>query len=454
SKFRNMVESMVYMAADPSDVESTWQERNPEFQFQVVEIDSATYKDRAAADVPEDAALTDWYHALPVWKQRKLFTEDQVMPHVAYLDGSQEFDSTNLLDRYPLPEGWDAEAEAESFYNRYTTTRYKRPEPAEGEEASDDLYLSFEEVKDRATQDSQVFRALGMFLADLKERTAKAREDATFASPEFQMEAESLGLTFDAPEELLTRTQVQERAGWGSIESANQFGFLRVDSYSTAVIVNESSMVFGYVHKKVQPQEPPFAEIREEVIDMWAEEHASELALETLQGIYDGFAPAEETTEGEDQPIKLNESVVVDGAAFAAAVDAAGLTIIERPYLARGESVNDDAELQTDVGRHLRSQRDLYVMDDGMLSPPGPGLSGTATYLVRLADKRDPELSGLKAQDVYQLRSNLVREKAGAYSKETFDPESESFKKTFGLWLDSWDREAERAAEKAAGTES
>lgn len=450
TKFRSMVESMVFMAADPSEVESTWQERNPEFQFQVVEIENASYKERAAADVPDDAALTEWYHALPIWKQRKLFTEDQVMPHVAFLDGGQEFDSTNLLDRYPLPEGWDADAQAESFYNRYTTTRYKRPEPGEGEEPSDDLYLSFEEVKDRATKDSQVFHALGLFLADLKERTGKARADETFAYPEFRMEAESLGLSFDAPDNLLTRTQVQERAGWGSIESANQLGFLQVDSYSTAVIVNEDSMVFGYVHKKVQPQEPPFADIREDVVDMWADENAGKLAQETLQGMYDAFLAAEEPKETEEETAPKANSVEVDAATFAAAVEAAGLTITERPYLGRGEAVNDDREQQTDVGRHLRNQRDLYMLDDNMVASPGPSMAGTSTYLVRLADKRDPDLSGLKAQDIYQLRSSLVRMKASTYSRETFDPMNETFKETFGLWLRSWDREAEREADKAA----
>jgi hypothetical protein len=455
NKFRSMVEGMAVMAADPAAVESSWQEANPEFQFQVVEIQTADYKEQAAANVLDDAALTDWYHALPGWKQQKLFTEDKMLPHVAYVDSSVEFDSSNLLGRYPLPEDWDADTQAESFYNRYTTTRYKRPEPAEGEEPNADLYLSFEDVKERATEDSQVFYALGLLLADLKERTTKAREDTTFASPEFQMESESLGLTFDAPFDILTRTEVQERAGWGSIETSNQFGFLQVDSYCASPIVNETSMVLGYLHKKIRPQEPEFSVIRDDVVDLWAEEHAGVIAKETLQGIFDSFAPkdANETTDTTEEAQLANEPIAVDGAAFAAAVEAAGLTIIERPFLGRNKAVNDDREQQSEVGRHLRSQRNLYSMDAGMLAAPATGITGTSTCLVRLADKRDPELSGLKAQDIYQLRRNLVNEQFRDFQKEAFDPESESFKTTFALWLLSWDRDAERAAEEAGDTE-
>jgi hypothetical protein len=451
-KFRSMLESMVVMAADPQAVETQWQENNPEFMFQVVEVESAAFKEQAAQDVPDDATLTDWYHALPMFKQQSLFTEDQMLPHVGYIESTEEFDEGNLFARYPLPEDWDAEAEAESFYNRYTTTRYKRPEPAEGEEASDDLYLTFEEAKERATKDAEVFHALGVFLADLKERTTKARGDDTFAFPEFRMEAESLGLSFDEPETILTRTEVQNRPGWGSIESSNQFGYMMVDSYSAAPIVNENSMVIGYLHKKVRPVEPPFAEIRDEVVDMWAEENAGKIALETLQSIFDGFAPEQPEDADNAENIKpVVEPVVVSDEAFAAAVTAAGLTVIERPYLGRGKAVSDDREQQTDIGRYLRSQRNLYLMEEGALAAPSAGLTGKSAYLVRLGDKRDPDLSGLKARDIFSLRNNLVQTQYRDYRKDVFDPKSDYFKSTFGVWMRSWDREAERAAREAEG---
>ncbi len=450
SKFRRLVEGMVGMAADPEAVEAAWQEANPEFQFQVVEIKSEAYVEQAAGDAPDDAGLTDWYHALPGWKQQKLFTEDEMLPHVAYVEMVSDFDSVNLLSRYPLPEDWDADAQSQSFYNRYTTTRYKRPEPEQGEEANDDLYLEYEDVKERAIKDSEVFYALGKFLEDLKERTTKARKDKTFAAPEFRMEAESLGLTFDAPEAILTRTEVQERAGWGSIETSNQFGFLQPESYCFAPIVNENSMVLGYLHKKVGPQEPEFADIRDEVADMWAEEHAGEIATATLQSIYETLLPEGEPENAEDDLTP----VVVDAAEFALAVEAAGLTIVERPFLARGKSVSDEQDQQTDIGRYLRSQRGLYTLEDGMLAEPASGPTGEASYLVRLADKRDPDLSGLKAKDIFQLRQRLVGQQFFDYQKEAFDPESESFKSTFGLWMLHWDREAEAAAEEEGGDAS
>ena len=85
-----------------------------------------------------------------------------------------------------------------------------------------------------------------------------------------------------------------------------------------------------------------------------------------------------------------------------------------------------------------------------MLAAPVAGLTGTSTYLVRLGDKRDPDISGLKARDIFSLRGRLVGEQYRDFQETAFDPRNDSFKGTFGLWLRSWDREAERAAEKAA----
>ncbi len=206
-------------------------------------------------------------------------------------------------------------------------------------------------------------------------------------------------------------------------------------------------MVIGYVHEKQSPQEPEFADIRGEVADMWAEEHAGEIALATLQAIYETLKPEGET-EGE------TTSMVVDSGDFSLSVEAAGLTIVERPYLGRGKFINDDPKEQSDLGRFLRFKHELYAMEDGALAAPSMGRTGKTCYMVRLADKRDPELSGIKAWDVFQLRQRLVREQFTEYQKQAFDPQSESFKSTFGLWMLKWDRDAERAAEEAAEEEA
>ncbi|MCA9003270.1 MAG: hypothetical protein KDB61_15210, partial [Planctomycetes bacterium] len=287
--------------------------------------------------------------------------------------------------------------------------------------------------------------ALGQFLEDLVARTKKADGDPTFAFPEFRMEAESLGLAFDEPEAILTRTEVQERPAWGSIEASNQLGFSMANSYIKAPIVSADTMVIGFVHEKIRPMEPDFAEIRDEVADMWAEENAGQIALDTLQSIFDGFATKTEEEESAEET--KPEPVVVDDAKFRLAVEAAGLTITERPYLGRNKPVNEAREDQTDLGRFLRAHREYYDLEEGAIAPPAMAFTGTTAYLVRLADRRDPDLEGLKARDIFALRSTQMGQTLRDYRAEVFDPKSDYFQSTFKVWMRNWDRDAEQDAE-------
>ncbi len=328
SKFASRVLQVASTAPDPQAIVERWQEVNPEYQFQVVALTSEGFVDQAKGEVPSDEELTEWFHARPAFEQRQYFTEEKLLPAIAYVDLDEEYDLSNLLALYPAPDDWDEALQAETYYNRYTTTRFKRPQDeesnGEGNEETEDpeqdtpLYYTFEEVQEQVTREANLARALGQFVADFQERTAKAKENPDLTAPNFKEEVLSLGLTFHMPDDLITRTDTLENPDWGGPQTANQLGFLTAGAFTRQAVVNENSMLIAQIEKKVRPQEPPFEEIRDRVAEKWAEVRAQEIAQETLRGIYESFREDENPEEASTTPI--DQPVVVDGEAFRTAV--------------------------------------------------------------------------------------------------------------------------------------
>ncbi len=460
-KFQRRIIQLAATAPDPELVIERWQENNPEYQFQVVELTGDRFTDQAQSEVPSDEELTEWFHARPVPEQRQYYTEDQLLPAIAYIPLDEEYDLTNLLDLYPAPDDWDEALQAETYYNRYTTTRFKRPqdEESEGEsgeegEPSDQtdqpLYYTFDEVQEKVTREANLVRALGQFVADFQERTTKAKENPDVSAPIFKDEVVSLGLQFYMPEDLITRTETLENPVWGGPQTANQLGFLGAGALTRQAVVNENSMLVAQIEKKVRAQEPPFEEIRDRVAERWVEVRAQEIAQETLRSIYEGFRGDADTESAE--PATIDQPVVVDAEAFATAMSDAGLEIVERPYLARGESPSDDPEEQTDLDRHLRVQAILYTMEEGGVAPPSQGFDRKTNYLVRLADQRDPDPAGIQARDLISLRGLVRDEQFNDFRSSALNPTSEEFQQKFNLWLKYWD-EPEEGTEETSDEE-
>ena len=457
-KFTRLMGAPAMVAPDPEKVVELWQEQNPEFQFQVIALQPEDFEEQARAAIPSDEELTEFYHQLPVQEQRQLFTEEQLKPVVAFVDLDGDFDETKLLERFPLAEGWDEELAVNNYYNQYTTTRFKKPVEDEGEggeggeeETPQDpppTYYTLEEVRDQAAKEARILAGLSAMLVDFNgQLAAKAADpELELEIPDLASEAEALGLTVFAPEEKLTRTQIMENEDWGGTATANQFGFHAAGQFVRTPAVNEGSMTVAYIVEKDSPEEPPFADIRDEVSEKWVVANGKVFAQEKLRALYDEFAPSkEEGEEGETEdpetplPTPIDQPVVVEDEAFLKAVEDAGLTVIERPYLARGEMEESDPAKQLDLDRFMQFQRQMYEMEAGAVAPPSEGLLSPASYLVRLKDKRDPDPSELRGGKLFQYRSQVTGEFLQEFRGTAFNPASEQFKKTFNLKLKSWE---------------
>jgi len=102
-------------AVEAETVEALWEERHPQYSFQYVEVEGASYEDQARAAVLPDEELEAWYHDLPTWRQQQHYTEERYLPQVAYVTLGADFDPAALLEKYPAPEGLDPESQATSY---------------------------------------------------------------------------------------------------------------------------------------------------------------------------------------------------------------------------------------------------------------------------------------------------------------------------------------------------
>ena len=173
------------------------------------------------------------------------------------------------------------------------------------------LYKPYDEVSEQCLREAPLHAALTAWFADLRTRMSAAPEDAPL---DFASEAEAVGLTVARIDEPLTRSELEEQAGWGGKFLSNQFTYALEGDLLSSVILEEGAIVAGQLTSRVARQEPPIDQIREAVGEEWAQERAVNLAVETLEALRDGLgerptpearddaAAAGSAQEPEDEP--------------------------------------------------------------------------------------------------------------------------------------------------------
>ncbi|MFT7678106.1 MAG: hypothetical protein ACI8QC_002092 [Planctomycetota bacterium] len=516
-KLRFLLLNAASMVADPEQVVSDWQEQNPQYTFEYVTLAAADMEAAAVAATPDDEALEAWYGELPAWDQQKYFSDEKVLATVAYLPLDGQFDATKLFEKYPLPEDWVAEDQARSYYNRYASTRFKNPEAEKDEEATDEeatddgatdeeatddgateeeatddgateeeatdeqvpevpevpvpLYLEFEAVAERAAEEARLNEAMTAFLTDIRGRHAEDGVEADLAS-----EAVALGLSLWHGDDALPKTDFETVESWGGPQIATHLGFGIADSYLARVVAEQEALIVAFVREKTPREAKPFAEVRDEIATRWSDDHAIDLAVETLEALRDSFGerPVEESDEGEegeeneeaDDQLALDEpeadwAPVTDSEAFRAAVAKlsgeltleSALEVTTRGPLGRREFPDDDAINATPADRYIVSQQVLFDLEAGQVSAAGKDGTGTIAVLVRLVEEAAPDAGSIKAAELLSARSRLVNESFRNFEAEVLNPSSDWFKERYKIDLRSW-REAEENGEEEGETET
>ncbi|MDG1049369.1 MAG: hypothetical protein P8M11_08480 [Planctomycetota bacterium] len=434
---------------DPAAIEAEWKEANPLFKFQVVTTKTEPFLDQARSEVLDDEALAAWYHEQPIFRQQTLFTQPTVTPDVAYvpLGEGAEFDAAALLAAYPAPEGTDLEEQARSYHVQNRSTRFRVPADEQkkatiGEDGEavvpevPKLFYDLEEVREQVDYEAPIHAAMRALLTDLQDR-ATAGEELDFAA-----EAGKFGLTFVAgPDGGFEREAIATQEAWGTPMIAGQLIFAEEGSLLPSVMVSENALTVARSRVKRDREEPPFADIREEVLEMRAEDRSKEIAVETLDGVRLVLAAKPEDVEAADwrPEIGLEEMQKL--------TSEAGYSIIERDWLTQNAVPNDDFSTASPVERFLRGNVDMHALEAGQVAPAVASPAGDEVYLVRMEGKKDQAVEEIGAQGLLTARQAARFEDRRAFGAKVFLGDGEWMKGTVKVRFPERER---REAEKDA----
>ena len=430
---------------DPEAVVKTWQESRPEFKFQAISVKRDDFVATAEAETPADEALTEWFHGLQDFEQRKLYSEERVQGTIAYMLMDGEFDATALTAAYPALEGTDVDQQAQSYFSQFRTTRFKAPqeEPAEAEEGAEPqekptkLFYDFEEVEEQVRAEAPIHAALTDFVTDLQDKAAAGE------TVDLKTAAEAFGMTIvEGDEAGWTRADLTAVEIWGGPQIASQLIFAAEGSVLPRVTATEDAFVLAQSVKKLERAEPPFADIRDDVAKMWAEDRAAELAVESLDYLRATLATKPDDVES------AAWAPAIEWESLQAGANEASYAVYDRPWLERS-SLPEGQTFQTAsaTDRHLMLTPSVYEMEAGTVAPAAQSSDGTTAFLVRYDGTRMKDESGIDAGTVFQLRGQATQEAQLDFGAKVFLGD--------GPWLTEkaslrFPKNERREAEKAA----
>ncbi|MEM7515980.1 MAG: hypothetical protein AAF368_03525 [Planctomycetota bacterium] len=381
--------------APAEEVEQMWKDRYREYRFEYAMLTPTDLTEEAATETPNDEELRTWFDELSDVEKSTFNTAP--MREAEFMIWYQDTPMPEtFMAKNKRPEEEDPVQLAREYYDIVSAYRFLRPEPAEGEERNESLTFSFEEVQEIALSESKLYFALDRMRANFANRV---RADV---STPFDLQAEAQGLDFVHEDDQTPRTYEEWRDfdKFGSERLANQLQRTAEGQFTGQVVVSDKAFVVPRVIRVLPPELPPFEDIRDQVAEKWVERRASELAQEKLQGIYDSLRP-----EGSEDDLVIG-GVDVEEAAFASALEGAGLELKTRDWRDRSSAPEGGWAEAPEVDMFLRSQFNVFTMTDGQVSVPASDRSGNS-FLVRLAGSRDPELVTKKPGDIQSIERGL-----------------------------------------------
>ncbi len=438
---------------DSAAAVAQWQEDFPDYKFEVVSVDAADFVTQAKDSVPADEELKAWFAERPAFERQRLFTQPRVVYEAAYVDLSEgaTFDGASLLAAFPAAEGTDVEQLTRSYYDLNQRLRFMKPieeddaaeddgaegdEPQKPEPAPQAEPFDFEEVEDRARTESELYAALGALLTELQDAQAAGEEF------DFIARADELGLVTDrGADDGIERSEIPEVPGWGSRYISGQLSFAAEGTFVPRVVISENAMTIARAVKKIEAQEPPFEEIRDEVVEMWAKEEASELAKETLDGLRETLVARPEDVEVADWTPVIGKEALRERAVEAQ------YAYYDRPALGRGEMPED----QKPADRFIQTQSTIYDLEDGQVGPAIVSADKGTAYLVRLDAKSDKPVQEIDVASYEGYGTRGLNERMMEIGGKVFRGDSEWFAARTKLRFPMKEQiEADRAAEEAA----
>lgn len=391
---------MLAAQAKPGDIEKQWAADNIEYAFDYLLVKGESFVDAAKAEAPDDATLEAWFADRPDTVKNRFKTQQKWRLSAAYVPIGEAAPSA-LLERYPLPEGFDTAAEGEQFYNLHSYQAFKYEEPIIDDEGNTVTYQPLDDVRPLAEAAAQTQTAMSAWRTDLRTR----RE--TGETLDLAAEAAELGVTYIESTEARERAEIVEDAMYGGGGVSSLLPTTEVGELLSGAIVTPKVIEIVKVVEAVEPTVKPFAEIREEVLDLWATERSNELALEFAKAL-------------------MGDTTELDADAFAALAEDERVELGRRDWKS-GRGWTGEMPAQGDsFGFFLLlngESNGMYDMEAGAVTEPIQ--SGTEVYVVRSLGTRETDFANAKPGDVEAAKQALAQTLMVNYQKAFMseDPE-------------------------------
>jgi hypothetical protein len=412
--------SQVARVPDVDAIEKRWAEDHVEIAYDYVQIANEDMLEAAKAEAPDDEGLEAWWNERSEFERSRLNSPARYRASIAVLRDPAM--AAGLVERYPDTSGETPEARAESYYNAVYFTRFQRPAPPEtpeGEEpaAQQSPFLPLDEVRDVCVAEAPGYYAAKAWIADLRSRANAGGE------VDFRGEIAELGLDLIGIDEPSSVEKIREREGLGAFVTG-PFTATPPGQVAVSPVVEPAGLFVMFVDEKLDPAVPPYAEIRDQVFDTWAAEHAKKLAVDRLGALRDGFEtfepPVEDAPEGgEDEPPKEEapdeekaEHRRADEAAFRTAAEAAGFEVKLRDWLDKSAPPTADPKASEPAHQFLAQHREYADLADGEVPEPALGRTGTHAYLARKVGQRTMDLAKMTPQVYESYKSSSAFEAA------------------------------------------
>jgi hypothetical protein len=392
-----------YPTADA--VVEAWTKQHVEssFEYAVLELEGIREELRAAPLTDEE--LQAWLDGLADNDPRAMGFNRPARTSAAQArlgleDGS---DVSALLERYPAPEGTDPEAAARAYHATNSGARFARDplgaEATEEEQAAWTPYMTFEEARDRALREAAIEAALIEFAADFTARSEAGEE------PDLGAEAAALGLAFEAGGVPRTHAEWRSLEEWGGNYVAITMVRGEAGQLSAKPLVESGAMIMILVQEQLPPGRWTVAENREVIEEGWVNQRAEALAFERLEEVLDGMRGEAALDEEEGEETAPDETLDIDPAVFRAAVENAGMTVVESPWL---DAMNRDLQIPADgedpLVSFIRFKRGLYELEPGEVAAPALDTSREKVWLIRCAGKRPVPVDDMTPYDLDATR--------------------------------------------------
>lgn len=407
--------------ADSAKLEEVWKKDNPQWAFDVIELEHSKFDAEAQAAKPDLIGLAAWYEAIP--EKRIQFFADYLpatsAAEIVFYRPGGDATAEGLLAKFPAAPDKDAEQAAKDYYNQYSSVRFVRetplPDDQPTEQGKDRLILSYDEVAETARKDSAVLEAMRAFVADVKRRKAEG------ATVDLAAEAAAMNLSYRASDVARSEADWAVLEGIGGPFLARSILGAQKDDFGADVAVDRGGFGFVRVLEKNATAPPPFDKVAEKAGAEWIKQKCQELAIAKLTALRDSLPKPADAPAGQNPK--------ADEAAFKAAAEAAGLSVYRRDWMSQAEQ-NADPDVNHPVHEFLRFNGYLRNAPVDEVSPVLQDRMRTRSFVARTLGQREPPQAKLRPTDVDNISRTLANQAFVDFVDANFSPKalSESYK--------------------------